>query len=203
MKRISLLLIAIIACLLTVAAQNDSTGSQSQVTETQIEYPDTPDPGNSIRESDEDSGKKHSRNFGFNPIDIDATATLAIICVFGLPVVIVFIAFYFRYKNRKAKYQLAEKALESGQPIPEEFFKNMKSEGDTQQKGIKNIFTGLGLFIFLWAITNEFSIGCIGLLIMFTGFGQMVIHYTQNNKKGKDKYNNGNKYDDQNPSIEG
>ena len=32
-----------------------------------------------------------------------------------------------------------------------------------------------GLFIFLWAITGEFGIGAIGLLIMFMGIGQWII----------------------------
>ena len=42
-------------------------------------------------------------------------------------------------------------------------------------QGIKNTFTGIGLFIFLWAITGEFGIGAIGLLIMFMGIGQWII----------------------------
>ena len=49
--------------------------------------------------------------------------------------------------------------------------------------GIKNIFIGIGLFIFLWAITENFGVGCVGLLIMFTGFGQLVIYYTQDSNK--------------------
>ncbi|MCD8474797.1 MAG: DUF6249 domain-containing protein [Bacteroides graminisolvens] len=52
-------------------------------------------------------------------------------------------------------------------------------DSDIRVKGIKNTFLGLGLFIFLWALTDEFGLGCIGLLIMFTGLGQLVIHYTQ------------------------
>ena len=45
---------------------------------------------------------------------------------------------------------------------------------------------GIGLFIFLWAITGEFGLGCIGLLVMFTGFGQLVIFYSQQ-KKNEEK----------------
>ena len=97
------------------------------------------------------------------------------------PVVVVFIVFFFRYKNRKAKYRLVEQALVSGQPLPEHLFKDTESI-DTRSKGIKNVFAGIGLFIFLWAITGEFGLGCIGLLIMFTGFGQVVIYYTQQHK---------------------
>ena len=50
-------------------------------------------------------------------------AVTAIVFVFGLPLLIIFVVFFFRYKNRKAKYRLAEQALASGQQLPENFFK--------------------------------------------------------------------------------
>lgn len=95
------------------------------------------------------------------------------------------------YKNRKAKYRLVEQALASGQPLPENLFKEADST-DIRSKGIKNVFVGIGLFIFLWAITEEFGLGCIGLLVMFTGFGQLVIYYTQQDRapKSNDKSDN-------------
>ena len=52
--------------------------------------------------------------------------------------------------------------------------KNAEKTEDIRTKGIKNIFIGIGLFIFLWAITENFGVGCVGLLMMFTGFGQLV-----------------------------
>lgn len=108
---------------------------------------------------------------------------VAIVFVFGLPVLLVFIIFVFRYKNRKAKYHLAEQALAAGQPLPESFFQELGSTyNNTRSKGIRNISVGIGLFIFLWAITESFAIGCIGLLIMFTGIGQVVIYYMQEKK---------------------
>ena len=41
-------------------------------------------------------------------------AIIAIIAVFGFPVFILFVIFFFRYKNRKARYRLAEQALAAG-----------------------------------------------------------------------------------------
>ena len=78
---------------------------------------------------------------------------------------------------------MQNKPLSSGQQLPEDFFKNVEKTEDIRTKGIQNIFIGVGLFIFLWAITGKFGVGCIGLLIMFTGFGQLVIHYTQDSNK--------------------
>ena len=85
---------------------------------------------------------------------------IAIIAVFGFPVFILFVIFFFRYKNRKARYRLAEQAIAAGQPLPAEF-------------------TGIGLFIFLWAITGDFGIGTIGLLVTFMGIGQWIIGSNQ------------------------
>lgn len=119
-------------------------------------------------------------NFG-DDVSETIVAITAIIFVFGLPALHIFIIFYFRYKSRKAKYRLAEQALAAGQQLPPDFFKDAKETGtkDLRNRGIKNIFLGIGLFIFLWAFTDEFGLGCIGLLIMFTGFGQVTIYYTQ------------------------
>ena len=59
-------------------------------------------------------------------------------------------------------------------PLPENFIRENRP-ADQRSQGIKNTFTGIGLFIFLWAITGEFSIGTIGLLITFMGIGKWII----------------------------
>ena len=58
--------------------------------------------------------------------------------------------------------------------MPAEFIRENKTV-DSRSQGIKNTFTGIGLFIFLWAITGEFGIGAIGLLVTFMGIGQWII----------------------------
>ena len=193
MKRIIFVLMASMAlCSLTLAqnktiaakdsvektkvtvTQNDNSADQenSDATST-AEYTDTPDTSSSNTMSFNDDFPFQTKTNGKGLIPI-----IAIVMGIGLPMFIVFIAFYFRYKNKKAQYRLVEQALAAGQPIPESMFKQ-NLDSDIRVKGIKNTFLGLGLFIFLWALTDEFGLGCIGLLIMFTGLGQLVIHYTQ------------------------
>lgn len=204
MKRFILALIATLTlCSLVQATnrtvtENDARGNKKRV----IELRDTTINGQLVTDTlsimtyedsaaakDEGKNWKHSSNgwgldFGLDGNTSETIISVtAIIFVFGLPLLIVFIVFFFNYKNRKAKYRLAEQALASGQQLPEDFFKNVEKTEDIRTKGIKNVFTGIGLFIFLWAITSNFSIGCVGLLIMFTGFGQLVIYYTQESKK--------------------
>ena len=195
MKRIILALIAAMTLCSLVQAknrtvtENDSLGNKKRV----IELRDTPIDGKTVTDtlsimtyegsssnSGNDKGWKHHNNSGWDwGLDLGGKTSETIISVTA----IVFTVFFFNYKNRKAKYRLAEQALASGQQLPADFFKNAEKTEDIRTKGIKNIFIGVGLFIFLWAITGNFGVGCVGLLIMFTGFGQLVIYYTQDSKK--------------------
>lgn len=117
-------------------------------------------------------------------VSVTLISIMGIIFVFGLPIALLFIIFYYRNKNRKAKYQLAEKILASGQPLPPDFFNEIGVK-DLRSRGFSNLFLGLGLFIFLWAITGEFSVGCIGLLVLCIGLGQVTTYYTRE-RKNKD-----------------
>lgn len=186
MKRIITILTAVFAfCTLTMAQTAAVTKTSSQTTDTTVvaEYEDVADSAATNTDSsagnfDDDRGFGLDTDFAENVI----IPIVAIVFGCGIPVLIVFFAFFFRYKNKKAKYRLVEQALASGQPLPEGIFKEM-TEVDMRSKGIKNFFTGLGLFIFLWAITGSFAIGCIGLLIMLTGVGQWVTALKNNNKQ--------------------
>lgn len=206
MKRIIFaLMTAMLLCTLAqgktrTVTENDSEGNKKRV----IELKDTVINGTAVTdtlsimtyessskadESEDSDYKHHSHAYQLGwDLGHDTKEALiaitAIVFVFGFPLITVFIIFFFRYKSRKAKYRLAEQALANGQQLPENLFKNAEAE-DIRSKGIKNIFVGMGLFIFLWAISEEFGLGCIGLLVMFTGFGQLVIYYTQQNKNGR------------------
>lgn len=206
MKRIILgLMVAMLFCNLMqgkdrTITENDSLGNKKRVielrdtvingkTETDTLSVMTYENSSNVSSNDSNKWKHESNGINWSGFDLNtntAEAVISIIAIvffFSIPLLIIFIVFFFRYKNRKAKYRLAEQALANGQQLPENFFKQAETE-DIRIKGIKNVFTGIGLFIFLWAITGSFGVGCIGLLIMFTGFGQLVIHYSQQNKSG-------------------
>lgn len=103
---------------------------------------------------------------------------VAIIICCGLPFFVVSLALWFRYKNRQAKYKLAAEALAAGQSIPQELFKDPKAQNDqTLSKGIKNIFLGIGLGVFLWTLTGNGGLAAIGFLIFCMGLGQVLIAY--------------------------
>ncbi len=108
--------------------------------------------------------------------------------IFGTlcPVLIIIAIFYFRNKNSNRKYALIEKAIESGQPLPEKLFIEVAEQSDTMNKGIKRTFVGIGLFIFLWLITGDIAIGSVGLLVMFIGLGEMIAAYYTKKKTAEE-----------------
>ena len=171
MKRIIIaLMVAVTFCSLAMAQNPTITQDNKNSSDSTIvtEYTDIVD-SSTVDTDYQSSSFDFGNEFPFN-IDKGAinggilTGLVVIILIFGFPFFIVFIAFYFRYKNRKAKYRLMEQALATGQPLPE------------------------GMFIFLWAITDEFSIGCIGLLVMFTGIGQWIISRNQQHERPEDPF---------------
>jgi len=188
MKRIITAIIALYT-LCTLCAAQDVTADTIVIEQDSgtVEWVDVPEKSNSGRtitiDDDMDFLKGTLKNtMGWGIL----LSIIAIFCVFGLPLLIIFLVFYFQYKNRKAKYKLAEQALASGQPIPEDVVKSVSNTPDKNllNKGIKNIFLGIGLFVFLWALT-EFAIGSIGLLVMFIGIGEVVIYYVNKDKEPK------------------
>jgi len=103
---------------------------------------------------------------------------LAIVCVgFLLPIIIVLLVFYFINRNRKEKYRLAQMAIQNGQPIPDELLKDTKSDdwdSTSYNAGIRQMFTGVGLAIFLGIVAGEVGFG-IGALVFFIGLGKWFI----------------------------
>ena len=107
------------------------------------------------------------------------------ICVV-LPILIIAGVLLYRYFNRKKKYELAQKIVESGQPLPENFMEDLKEEyhEDTGlfEKGVKNVAVGIALTIFLWLMTKTAFLACIGLFVVANGVSQLLSYY---HHKGK------------------
>lgn len=199
MKTFILSLIAAAALCLPAQAkertvtERDSLGNVKRI----IELQDTVRNGRAVTDTlsitTYDTSARHSATHDSDslfPIDrndirhwgesMETLATITILGVFVLfitPVVLILLIFYFRNKNRKRRFLLMQQALASGQPLPKEVFKEVTLP-DNRTKGIKNMALGVGLFIFLWMLTTQLSIGCIGLLIFCIGAGQLVIYYT-------------------------
>ena len=143
-----------------------------------------------LQDVDEDQDATiHNTNPAFDDWSSGPPTSIAIIALIiccGLPFFIVAIVLWFRYKNKQAKYKLAAEALAAGRTIPAELFNDPEEqENAVMAKGIKNIFLGIGLGVFLWILTYEEGLAAIGFLIFCMGLGQVLIAYTTTPHKGK------------------
>lgn len=94
------------------------------------------------------------------------------------PAIIIGLILYFVQKSRNRKYKIIEKAVESGQPIPQELVRENKTTNDRLwAKGIKNAAVGLGIVVFGFLISASFFTG-VGWIVFFYGAGQAVVART-------------------------
>jgi flagellar basal body-associated protein FliL len=108
-----------------------------------------------------------------------AVSIVSIIVIFLLaPLLIILVVFYFVNKNRKERYKLAQMAIQNGQPIPDEVLKgntpNTKEDSNDYTAGLRQIFLGIGLAIFLGIVAGKIGFG-IGALVFCIGLGKVVI----------------------------
>ena len=116
-----------------------------------------------------------------------------VVIFFLLPLLIIFVIIYFVNKNRKERYKLAQMAIQNGQPIPDDILKNQTSSsmsGNDYQTGVRQMFTGAGLAIFLGLLIGKIGVG-IGALVFFIGLGKWYIA-RQSGNTGNDPLNNNN-----------
>ena len=129
-----------------------------------------------VRTPVEDAGEVMEKVFG--GLGIAMIIPILAIVIFGLllPLIILFTVLYFVNRNRRDKYRLAEMAFKNGQPIPDELLKEVKDDWDSNgyNAGIRQMFTGVGLAIFLGLILDELGLG-IGALVFFIGLGKWYI----------------------------
>ena len=119
-------------------------------------------------------------------------AVVSIICIFVLaPLLIIIAIFYFVNKNRREKYKLAQMAIQNGQPIPDQILneqQNIVNGRSDYNAGLRQMFTGIGLAIFLGLIIGKIGFG-IGALVFFIGLGKWLIA-RQSGNNGNDPLNN-------------
>ena len=118
-------------------------------------------------------------------ITVGAISILFFLTIFGLPLLIIIIMQWFRYKNKQARYRLISEALAQGQDVSKELQQINEPHQEILIKGIKNIFLGIGLGVFLWILTDSEGLAAIGFLISCLGLGQVVISYVTRPKTDK------------------
>ena len=117
---------------------------------------------------------------------------VAIVIIFLIaPLLIIVTIFYFVNKNRRERYKLAQMAIQNGQQIPEEMLKEKVDDWDKDdyQSGMRQIFLGVGLAIFLGIVAGKIGFG-IGALVFYIGLGKVFIARRSNLPGNDSMFNN-------------
>ena len=196
--------------------QVDSKGNNQDAIEA---FSDTT--ANAAEDAEDDqyiSSRRHSSYSISGPTDFfdridskDIAGMLFIVAIIAImfllaPIAIIIAIFYFINKNRREKYKLAQMAMQNGQPIPDQLLKENAASAalnsNDYNTGLRQMFTGIGLAIFLGIIIGKLGIG-IGALIFFIGLGKWFVArqakndgqpYNQNNDNFNTR-NNGQETD--------
>jgi hypothetical protein len=198
MKRVILLMVALLTvCMVTTAKQRvvyrtDSITNERLV----IEVNDTMRNGQaevdtlsitrypigtsvdsvSNRSNDDDDFSEMEKVFAFlTSGSVILILVISVLAIFVGPLLIIALIFYYRHKNRKAKYELAAKMIEKGEPLPADLEESVRGLSDMESKGIKNMCLGGALTVFFWALTDSFGLACIGLIVLANGLSQYII----------------------------
>lgn len=210
MKNLIVTLIAFVALGLPAAAAPDAheqdtleaQGASAADTIGIVAYSDTTAADTAVATAGDGGSNPHGMWFGdvddpFNLVAYLSTigAGGVIVAVFvvilGLlfllsPFIVIALILYFLFKRNKDRYRMAEKAMETGQPMPESMRATEFESSETLwRKGVKNFFIGLGLIAVFLSLGIEELTG-IGILVALYGAGQGVIARTTQKKDDKD-----------------
>ena len=92
-------------------------------------------------------------------------AIIALLCVFGLPLIILLALLFLIFRRRKSDSTINQPS--ETQSVSDRALFN---------KGIKNVCLGVGLAVMLGIIMGDFGIG-IGILIICIGIGELLVDY--------------------------
>ncbi len=113
----------------------------------------------------------------------DIAGIIAIICVFGLPVLIVGLVLFFRYRDNQNLYQIVNNMVDKGMEIPTHLLQLQikKAPRSDLHKGLILISLGLGIACFLKIQGGDgWSLGIIPL---FIGIAYLIIWKLESGKE--------------------
>lgn len=94
------------------------------------------------------------------------------------PVLIIGIVLYFIFRNRRQRMKLAQMAMEQGRPIPDSLLTDAAPTDVAEyQRGMRQMFVGIGLMIFLGYVAGQVGFG-IGALVACIGLGKVIASKT-------------------------
>ena len=126
---------------------------------------------------------------------LDALVPLfAVVAIFGMPVFIILIIFYFDKRNKEQFHSTLQKLIESGQEVTPELLQSIPGYKTEKENGKRNdirtgtITSGVGIGIVLFGQfgAQETELVGIGLLVLSIGLGILAYGIYNKDKKVND-----------------
>ena len=117
-----------------------------------------------------------------------------------LPFVFVIFVLWIKMKEKHQRRQLQAdlfaKALEKGQPLPDNLFAEENKQDNPLNTGIILIAVSIGIMVFMWTFFNAIvkhnpgadglsSVSLVGLIPLLTGIAFLIIHFIEKKKKNQ------------------
>jgi hypothetical protein len=116
----------------------------------------------------------------------DIAGILAIIMVFGMPIMIVAIVSYNGRRKREMVHQTIDRIVEQGGDVPMELLDALdkgKGTGDASlRRAVVNIALGAGLGVFLGTVAGV-EVATIALIPFFIGLAYLLIWWLEHNRE--------------------
>ena len=125
------------------------------------------------------------RGFKFNtdhvPGWVGVVAILAVILIFGSPILVLIAVFFFLSRKRKEKMNMIQVYLDAGKDVPPELLRTFDGGSNSFRSGVMLTGVGLGI-IAAFNAANEPSIGALGLIPLFLGVAKLLYWFFEERK---------------------
>lgn len=126
-------------------------------------------------------------HMGVSGVFISVLVVIFGILFFLSPFIFVAVLVYLNSRNKRRRYELIEKAIEKGQPLPQDLLRSKAESKEAMwESGVKQFFIGLGLVILFYVVGGEELCG-IGALVALYGAGKAVAARTSSDWKRRKK----------------
>lgn len=110
-------------------------------------------------------------------------AMLFVILILLAPFIVAILVMRYLVRRHNDRVALASKAMETGQPLPEELMPVDKQSDDyLRRRGIRNIWIGIGMMV-MFGIWDADMLTGVGALVLCYGIGQVFIARSSQKKK--------------------
>lgn len=125
--------------------------------------------------------------FGVGGALLAICIVLAVLIFLLAPFIVLALILRYLIRRHNDRVMLAQKAMETGQPIPEPLQPVDKQTDEyLWRRGVRNVAIGLGLAL-MFSIWDADALAGVGLLILCYGAGQMFLGRTGRKKNQNDK----------------